>query len=89
MTHDEIIEAIEILKANPIEQMWKPKDFGKFEAERIPCDEMSGSSFICNEHDGLQDLYQHELDGVRIQVNRKPNTHWLEESGQTYLVWKR
>ena len=35
------------------------------------------------------DLYKEEINGITlVQIGRKPNTHWLEDSGYTYMAWK-
>lgn len=37
------------------------------------------------------DIEKNVCIGVRcvyVQIGREPNTHWLTESGRTYMLWK-
>lgn len=89
LTHDEIKKAVEYLKENPIEVMWTPENIGVCIAQRVRCDSMVGRTYIMDIwDDGLQTLYSYGVRCVYVQIGREPNTHWLTESGRTYMLWK-
>ena len=89
-SHDEIVKLVSILKQNPITEMWKPCNLGFCMVQRIEANHMSGKNYLISQNeDGTDNLYEKEHNGiVLIQIGRTPNTHWLEESGSTYMVWK-
>ncbi len=88
MTHDEIKAAVKLLKANPIGDYWKPKNIGEFTAQRIEANQLGCRMYLLGQENGLDDLYCYGTGCVYLQLSRVPNTHWLNESGYTYMVWK-
>ena len=91
-THDEIRKLVSILKENPIEEMWKPYDLGWCKVQRVEANQTSGRSYLLSDpHDmsSPQDMYSDGNNGtIYLQIGRMPNTHWLDESGYTYMCWK-
>ena len=91
-SHDEIKTLVSILKENPIEEMWKPYDLGWCKVQRVEANKASGRSYLISDpHDmtNPQDMYSDGNNGtIYLQVGRMPNTHWLDESGYTYMCWK-
>lgn len=91
-SHDEIKTLVSILKENPIEEMWKPYDLGWCKVQRVEANQTSGRSYLISDpHDmtNPQDMYSDGNNGtIYLQIGRMPNTHWLDESGYTYMCWK-
>ena len=91
-THDEIKELVSILKENPIEEMWKPYDLGWCKVQRVEANQTSGRSYLMSDPHNMtapQDMYSDGNNGtIYLQIGRMPNTHWLDESGYTYMCWK-
>ena len=91
-THDEIMKLVEILKQNPIEERWKPYDLGFCKVQRVEANQASGRSYLISDpHDmtNPQDMYSDGNNGeIFLQIGRLPNTHWLDDSGYTYMCWK-
>ena len=88
MDKKEIIKALNILKKEPIEEYWKPKNIGVCTAQRIESHQVSCPMYLIGQHDGLQDMYCYGIGCIYLQVGRVPNTHWMNESGHTYMLWK-
>ena len=91
-THDEIKKLVSILKENPIEEMWKPYDLGWCKVQRVEANQTSGRSYLMSDPHNMtapQDMYSDGNNGtIYLQIGRMPNTHWLDESGYTYMCWK-
>lgn len=91
-THDEIKKLVLILKENPIEEMWKPYDLGWCKVQRVEANQTSGRSYLMSDPHNMtapQDMYSDGNNGtIYLQIGRMPNTHWLDESGYTYMCWK-
>lgn len=91
-TNDEIKKLVSILKERPIEEMWKPYDLGWCKIQRVEANQTSGRSYLLSDpHDmsSPQDMYSDGNNGtIYLQIGRMPNTHWLDESGYTYMCWK-
>ena len=87
--YQEIKEAVKLLMINPIEEMWQPKDLGICKAQRVDCSQMPNRTYLMGKGvDGNDVIYGYGVRSVYVQMGRKPNTHWLEESGYTYMLWK-
>ena len=93
-THDEIMKLLEILKQNPIEERWKPYDFGFCKVQRVEANNASGTHYLLNpsktyDPNRPDDSYCDGNNGtIYLQIGRLPNTHWLDDSGYTYMCWK-
>ena len=91
-THDEIKKLVSILKERPIEEMWKPYDLGWCKVQRVEANQTSGRSYLISDPHNMtdpQDMYSDGNNGtIYLQIGRMPNTHWLDESGYTYMCWK-
>lgn len=91
-THDEIKKLVSILKERPIEEMWKPYDLGWCKVQRVEANQTSGRSYLMSDPHNMtapQDMYSDGNNGtIYLQIGRMPNTHWLDESGYTYMCWK-
>lgn len=91
-THDEIRKLVSILKERPIEEMWKPYDLGWCKVQRVEANQTSGRSYLMSDPHNMtapQDMYSDGNNGtIYLQIGRMPNTHWLDESGYTYMCWK-
>ena len=91
-THDEIKKLVSILKERPIEEMWKPYDLGWCKVQRVEANQSSGRSYLISDPHNMtdpQDMYSDGNNGtIYLQIGRMPNTHWLDESGYTYMCWK-
>ena len=88
MTHQELMEARKVLKAEPIEEYWKPKDIGICKAQRIEADQLGCKMYLISQENSLLDLYCYGIGSMYLQIGRVPNTLWFEESGYTYMLWK-
>lgn len=87
MTHQELMKALKVLKTEPIEEFWTPKNIGVCMAQRIEANQLGCAMYLISEDDGLQDLYCYGIGSMYLQVGRVPNTTWYEESGYTYMLW--
>ena len=87
---EEVKHLVTLLKQKPLQDMWKPVDCGFCKVQRVEANNMSGRCSLLNRNDdGTDDLYKEEKNGITlVQIGRKPNTHWLEDSGYTYMAWK-
>ena len=88
---EEIRNLVTILKENPIEEMWKPRNLGFCMVQRVDARSTgTGPCSILNQNeDGSDDLYEEEINGITIiEVGRMPNVPWYEESGAAYMAWK-
>ena len=51
-----------------------------------------GRSYLLSDPHNMtapQDMYSDGNNGtIYLQIGRMPNTHWLDESGYTYMCWK-
>lgn len=87
--YQEIKEAVKLLMVNPIEEKWQPKNLGICKAQRIDCSHMPNRTYLmCKDKNKNDVLYGYGVRCVYVQIGRVPNTHWLEESGNTYMLWK-
>ncbi len=90
-TAKEIQELTRELKKNPPLEKWEPTDIGPYKVQRISaCDVTSTKlSLLATNEDGTEDLYAEEKNGIIfIQTGRKPDTHWLDDSGMSFMCWK-
>lgn len=87
---EEVKHLVALLKQKPLQDMWKPVDCGFCKVQRVEANNMSGRCSLLNRNDdGTDDLYKEEINGITlVQIGRKPNAHWLEDSGYTYMAWK-
>ena len=87
---EEVKHLVTLLKRKPLQDMWNPVDCGFCKVQRVEANNMSGRCSLLNRNDdGTDDLYKEEINGITlVQIGRKPNTHWLEDSGYTYMAWK-
>ena len=87
---EEVKHLVTLLKRKPLQDMWNPVDYGFCKVQRVEANNMSGRCSLLNRNDdGTDDLYKEEINGITlVQIGRKPNTHWLEDSGYTYMAWK-
>ena len=83
---DEINQLVSFLQENPIIDMYKPINLGYCKVQRIPANEVGGRQGMLN--DRVLISYGSTDGSVYLQIDRKPNTHWMEESGYTYMAWK-
>lgn len=93
-SHNEIMKLVEILKQNPIEERWKPKDLGFCKVQRVESNQANGKTYLLSpskpyDSNKPEDLYTEGHNGtIYLQIGRLPNTHWLDDSGYTYMCWK-
>jgi hypothetical protein len=83
---DEINQLVSFLQENPIKDMYKPINLGYCKVQRIPANEVSGRKGMLN--DRVLISYGSTDGSVYLQIDRDINTHWMEESGYTYMAWK-
>lgn len=90
LSREELKHLVILLKQKPLQDMWKPINYGFCMVQRVEAHEMSGHCYLLNTNDdGTEDLYVEEGNGITmIQIERRPNVHRLEESGYTYMAWK-
>lgn len=88
ITHDEIKKIASILENEPIEEKYKPVDFGFCKIQRINGNELSGRSSILKDENGSITSYCYENGAVILQIGGQSNIPWYEENGYTYMAWK-
>lgn len=87
---EEIKQIVDMLKRNPVQEMWKPVDLGICKVQRVESNQMSGKcSLLSKNDDGTDNLYKMDANGVvLVQIERMPNTGWLDNNGFTFMAWK-
>ncbi len=83
---DEINQLVSFLQENPITDMYKHINLGYCKVQRIPANEVSERQGILNNR--VRISYSDTDGAVYLQIDRNPNSSWLEESGYTYMAWK-
>ena len=77
---------VSFLQGNPITDMYKPINLGYCKVQRIPANEVSGKQGVLNNRVRIS---YGDTDGtIYLQIDRTPNSSWLEENGNTYMAWK-
>lgn len=86
-TIEEIKELAKTLLKHPVEEMWKPQYYGFCQVQRVEANQTPGRMSILSRNPEI--LYAKSSNNqIYIQIGRKPNTNWFEDSGYTYMAWK-
>ena len=86
-TINEIKELARMLMEHPVEETWKPQYYGFCQVQRVEADQTPGRMSLLS-RDPYITYAKTSNNQLFIQIGRKPNTHWLDNDGYTYMAWK-